>query len=247
MVAKGSRGKERLLIEKAIVSGAVALWGPHPWFTEEAFQRVVKWAAKLNPPGALVSKIPTHMYVAEKRALSFVARTLPANAQCLEIGSYLGASAACLASALAEGRGGHVFCVDTWMNDAMGPGEPPGDVFDTFVENTQPWSKRISALRGRSDKVAEDYSGGPIDLLFIDGDHSLEGVSTDWRVWSPFLTDRAWACFHDFTRADGVRWVVEKALPTTHDVEFFARIDSMAVLKVTRRKRTDEAGQDRPE
>lgn len=53
---------------------------------------------------------------------------------------------------------------------------------------------------------------GPIELLFVDGDHSYEGVSADWSHWGPSLAIGGHALFHDAidhggvgTYVDGVR------------------------------------------
>jgi predicted O-methyltransferase YrrM len=37
----------------------------------------------------------------------------------------------------------------------------------------------------------------PIDLLFIDGDHSEAGTLADWRAWSPWLAAGGLALLHD--------------------------------------------------
>jgi predicted O-methyltransferase YrrM len=39
--------------------------------------------------------------------------------------------------------------------------------------------------------------GLPIDLLFIDGDHSEEGVGRDWTEWSRFVVPGGIVIFHD--------------------------------------------------
>ncbi len=36
-------------------------------------------------------------------------------------------------------------------------------------------------------------------MLFIDGDHSYEGVKADWELFSPFLSKFGVAVFHDTT------------------------------------------------
>lgn len=36
-----------------------------------------------------------------------------------------------------------------------------------------------------------------IDVLFIDGDHSYEGVKKDWEKWSPFVKKGGIVFFHD--------------------------------------------------
>ena len=45
----------------------------------------------------------------------------------------------------------------------------------------------------------------PVDLLFIDGDHTYEGVKADFEGFQPWLTDQALVVFHD-TTWDFARW-----------------------------------------
>jgi hypothetical protein len=41
------------------------------------------------------------------------------------------------------------------------------------------------------------HLGAPLDFLFIDGDHSLEGVTDDYLRYSPFVRAGGWIGFHD--------------------------------------------------
>lgn len=38
---------------------------------------------------------------------------------------------------------------------------------------------------------------GPFDFLFIDGDHSYQGVRADWLTWSPLVRPGGLVAFHD--------------------------------------------------
>lgn len=49
---------------------------------------------------------------------------------------------------------------------------------------------------------------GKIDLLFIDGDHSIEGVLADWKAYSPLLSEHAIVVMHDIGWAEGVQCVL---------------------------------------
>ena len=40
-------------------------------------------------------------------------------------------------------------------------------------------------------------AGQPIDLLFIDGDHTYEGVKKDWEMYSPLVRSGGLIAFHD--------------------------------------------------
>lgn len=39
--------------------------------------------------------------------------------------------------------------------------------------------------------------GGSIDFLFIDGDHTYEGVKRDWEMYSPLVRPGGLVAFHD--------------------------------------------------
>lgn len=47
-----------------------------------------------------------------------------------------------------------------------------------------------------SASVAESWSL-PVDLVFIDGDHSEIGVMKDWDLWHPFVVEGGGVLFHD--------------------------------------------------
>jgi predicted O-methyltransferase YrrM len=51
-------------------------------------------------------------------------------------------------------------------------------------------------LRKFSFEAVDGWSQ-PIDFLFIDGDHSFEGVSRDWRDWSPHVRVGGRVALHD--------------------------------------------------
>jgi predicted O-methyltransferase YrrM len=40
-------------------------------------------------------------------------------------------------------------------------------------------------------------NGGRLDLLFIDGDHTYEGVKSDFEMYSPLVRQRGMIAFHD--------------------------------------------------
>jgi predicted O-methyltransferase YrrM len=46
-------------------------------------------------------------------------------------------------------------------------------------------------------------AGAPVDLLFIDGDHTYEGVKEDWEMYSPLVRAGGLVIFHDIARNYG--------------------------------------------
>ena len=124
----------------------------------------------------------------------------------VEIGSYLGNSAAAIVAAIQQvdkysQAVGHLYCVDTWHNDGMT--EEPRDTFGEFTKNTKPWRSHITPLRGWSTEVAQTFEHD-IDFLLIDGDHSYEGCRQDIIDWFPKVRLGGICVFHDYPNAPGV-------------------------------------------
>jgi predicted O-methyltransferase YrrM len=110
-----------------------------------------------------------------------------------EIGRFKGGSTFVFASALPEGA-------ELWSYDfhvALRP-DMPGAVLDAELR---------SALEryGLADKVhllvadsrTVDPPPEPLELLFVDGDHSYEGARADYERWSAFVRPAGHLLFHD--------------------------------------------------
>jgi predicted O-methyltransferase YrrM len=116
----------------------------------------------------------------------------------VEIGVYEGASAAQLARALPPGAELHLIDPFGPQLTALLPGQ-----------RGTPWASRMvvaRATRGRDVRAVwhRDYSQRvgahwtlPIDLLFIDGDHTEEGVRSDWDLFSGHVRPGGHVVFHD--------------------------------------------------
>lgn len=57
---------------------------------------------------------------------------------------------------------------------------------------------------GTRDRVAEILDGEALDFLMIDGDHSLEGVQSDWDMYAPLVGSGGVVAFHDVVPHDPV-------------------------------------------
>ena len=64
--------------------------------------------------------------------------------------------------------------------------------------------QRIELVFGRDshatrtrDDVKQLFNGEPVDFLFIDGDHSYEGVSRDFELYSSLVRAGGLVAFHD--------------------------------------------------
>lgn len=153
--------------------------------------------------------IISHLTVQERITLYRLA--LSSNVRvCLEIGSYLGASAYFISAALSNKNNGKLFCIDTWNNDAMSEGVK--DTYGSFIWNISPFRSFIFAVRGFSVEVVEHVANETqeLDLLFIDGDHSYKGVKADWEAYRRFLKPGSIVVFHDWGWAEGVKKVIRE-------------------------------------
>lgn len=118
----------------------------------------------------------------------------------VEIGSYLGASSKAIASGLPNT--GKLYCIDIWKsNIELRPDPKSGrSLFEEFLFNVDEYIDKIKALAGYSYDVIDYFLKNEIkaDLLFIDGDHTAEGVKTDWDFYSEIMQPRGIVVFHDY-------------------------------------------------
>jgi len=78
-------------------------------------------------------------------------------------------------------------------------------------------------VRKLFDDAAHDFEDGSVDLLHIDGTHTLEAVSNDFRTWLPKLSERGVVIFHD---TNVTREMVGKAADDFGVREFFDSVKS---------------------
>lgn len=66
----------------------------------------------------------------------------------------------------------------------------------------------VTVIRGDShsnetkEEVLRVLDGQPLDFLFIDGDHTLPGVTRDFAMYGPLVSRGGWIAFHDITESD---------------------------------------------
>ncbi|MFM6728593.1 MAG: class I SAM-dependent methyltransferase, partial [Dolichospermum sp.] len=155
-----------------------------------------------------VWSIFTHTTEEERIFLYKISSQLSNYSNIVEIGSYLGAST-CFLSAGCSRKGGRVYAVDTWENQAMSEGLR--DTYQEFLQNTKDYKNNITSIRSLSVDAAQNFSQ-PVDLLFVDGDHSYEGVMADLKAWLPKLKPKAWLVLHDIGWAEGVNQAIREVV-----------------------------------
>jgi len=141
--------------------------------------------------------------------LCWLGAQAPAGGAIVEIGSYRGKSALCLASgARSVGSGAKLMAVDLWT---LGAGTTPErysseETWDVFQKRVLSWGFNgvILPEMGASVEVAQWCAEcqDKLDVLFLDGDHTYADVSADFRAWSPFVAPGGYVAFHDY----GTKW-----------------------------------------
>jgi hypothetical protein len=150
------------------------------------------WAAIDAAPGFLTER--------EGRFLVMAAACAPARGSILEIGSFKGKSTVGLASIARHYQLGHVVAVD--------PHTSPSETDPSLGGQTTTWEAFLTTLRSAGlDAYVEPHRAfsrelgrtwdRPLRLLWIDGDHTYEGVRLDFDLFSPFLVEGAIIAFHD--------------------------------------------------
>ncbi len=136
----------------------------------------------------------------------------------LEVGSYEGSSALVWAHAIKDaGLTGSVLCVDAWepyhdegahkgdqlklVNEALASGR----AFERFRQNTAGAPVPIRWIRGKSADVLLNLQIGKLaqfDIVYLDGDHSFEGLAEDLQVALPLVRAGGILCGDNFDSAD---------------------------------------------
>ena len=116
---------------------------------------------------------------------------------CVEIGSARGKSACTVGLALRRNGGGKLYAIDphasTNWNDSASV-----DSFGIITEHLRKAgvAEYVEIVRQTSTEAAAGWER-PIDLIFIDGDHSYEGVKADWDRFTPHVREFGVVVFHD--------------------------------------------------
>jgi hypothetical protein len=75
----------------------------------------------------------------------------------------------------------------------------------------------------------------PLDFIFIDGDHTYEGLKGDWEAWSPHIAQGGIAALHDSRGRNGAGSEVYTNEVILHD-DRFEVVASLDFLMCFRRK-----------
>lgn len=119
----------------------------------------------------------------------------------VEVGSYRGRSTVALAKGALAGGNRPVYAIDPHekfvgvLGGQFGP-EDRGFFFQVMLKTSSYKNVRLVNL---SSEVITPGWKGPVSLLWIDGDHTYEGVRRDFECWKNHLAQTAYIAFDDAT------------------------------------------------
>jgi predicted O-methyltransferase YrrM len=174
-----------------------------------------------------------------------LARLAAPAARVVELGVYEGSSAVVLCRAMKPGSELHL--IDPYV-DESGWALPAN-------WSTVPAAARMAVWRvarhdgprtrwhiARSQDVGRGWTGGEVDFVFIDGDHSPKGCREDWDVWHPHVRSGGAVAFHDArlkqpggTGSPGPTGVVDELFRGPAPAEGWSLADEVDALVVVRR------------
>ena len=89
---------------------------------------------------------------------------------------------------------------------------------------------KIKIKRGYSFEFSKEV--GPLDFLFIDGDHTIKGCKQDYDLYSKKVKRGGYIAFHDYDKNRpnlGPTYVVHNHVLTSGNFSFYGVYDSLWV------------------
>jgi predicted O-methyltransferase YrrM len=148
----------------------------------------------------------------ELRVLIELARKIPAPSVIVEIGTYRGRSAVALALGARLGSKAHVYAIDPHVafKGVKGGEFGPQDMAALYENLAKAGvGETVAAVCLPSLMSARAWTERNVGLLWLDGDHSYEGVRADFDAWFPFIVPDGVVAFHDVD-ASGVKRLLDE-------------------------------------
>lgn len=178
----------------------------------------------LQPPTCHLHGIPAWITEDESALLAAAASGVRSGGLIVEVGSLYGASTAVLAAAQPDAL---VVAIDPFL---WSPLSGVAASAERLIDNVRAAGCRNVVVIPSDSHEQGRHWCAPIDLLFVDGDHSYEGCRADLANFGPFA---AVVCCHDI---GNLHWHgVERAVREFCAAEGFAVAEQADYLAVLRR------------
>lgn len=168
--------------------------------------------------------------IEEGLLLQELAKKVCDSSQIVEIGSFQGRSAICLASGI-SGNGTMVHSVDPHFGiEAYGK----NDSFNRLQKNirARKLDTHVEYIVKESLTAANEWEKENIGLLFVDALHDYDNVKADFESWSKYILDGGYLVFHDSVQP-GVNKLLLEILNKESPFEPLGLRDSLFVFRKT--------------
>jgi len=184
---------------------------------------------------AIAARVEGWLSEPQGRALFEAARRVSGRGAIVEIGSWKGRSTIWLAAG-ARLAGSRVQAIDPHTNSREDPEARTLAEFRANIERAG-LAEAVEPLVMTSTRAAEILAD-PVELLFIDGDHSPAGAARDMEIWLPRLVEGGTAMCHDVTTAAyaGPRRAFQRIVCLSGSFDSIRRVGSMTVARRTARR-----------
>ncbi len=178
-----------------------------------------------------IKKVEGQIQDKEQFILYQLAKEVSSDSCIVEIGSYRGKSSICLGLGSLHGNEVKVFAIDphsTYVG--VNGGKFGASDLSKMYKNITSFGLgeviyQISLSSFEVGKIWQEKIG----LLWIDGDHTYEGVKSDFELFGRFVTSNGYILFHD-SYLDSVKQVINEILQS-EDFILTEKIGTITVLK----------------
>ena len=153
----------------------------------------------------------------------------------VEIGSWKGRSTVWLAFG-ARLAGQEVLAIDPHVDSREDPAARTLADFEANLERAG--IRDVVRPRVLTSEQAAGAIGGPVEVLFVDGDHSTGGSQADADLWLPRLVDGGTVLMHDVATASytGPRHVFRRRICWNQEFDNIRRVGSMGIARRVARR-----------
>ena len=156
----------------------------------------------------------------------------------VEVGSWLGRSSVFLAQAVKESNNGKFYAIDHFQGNKgkenlYSKHVPLADIKQQYIRNLEKVNLMdwVNLLDMPSADAVKCIKSNQIRLLFLDGDHTREGVQKDIELFMPMLNSGSIIVFDDFSsNFPGVIDAVKDLFVTKNIKKSFAYKNTLVVL-----------------
>lgn len=147
----------------------------------------------------------------------------------VEIGSLKGE----FAKTILSQWNGKLYMIDVWDQisnyDDKNNNHHTLNVYGECIENTQSFSDRSFMLRMTSNEASKLFNDESLDFVYIDANHSYDGVMYDLELWYPKVKNGGLISGHDFLL---MNWYNGEFLPNGKDKEIYFDNEYLGIFGV---------------